>query len=46
LLEGGRRRRGSSELAGFTVTHGTIVKIDLFADSTGSRGLDLAGLDD
>ena len=38
--------RGSSELAGFTVTHGTIVKIDLLADSTRPRRLDLTGLDD
>ena len=33
-------------MAGFTVTHGTIVKIDLLADSTRPRGLDFTGLDD
>ena len=38
--------RGSSELAGVTVTHGTIVKIELLADSTRPRRLDLTGLDD
>jgi hypothetical protein len=31
-------------VAGFTVTHGKIVKIDLLADSTRPRRLDLTGL--
>ena len=37
--------RESSEFAGFTVTHGTIVKIDLLAVRRAAR-LDLTGLDD